>query len=125
MYTQINKRILAGRIITGLIVVFLFVDALMKVFKAKVSVDSTIALGYDESFVMNMGAILLISILLYVWDKTSMLGAILITGYLGGAVATHIISGVGTFVFALVFGIVLWLGYYLRDERLNAFVFWK
>ncbi len=125
MNIQTTKKVLAGRIIMGLLLALLAVDALMKVFKANMSLEETMNFGYSESNVVFMGVVLLLGVLLSVWKKTSMLGMIIITGYLGGAVATHLISMEGTFLAPLIFGIVLWFSFYLRDERLETFVFWK
>jgi hypothetical protein len=85
-------------------------------------IEATVKLGYPESVIIGLGAVLLISTILYLIPKTSVLGAILLTGYLGGAVATHVRVQEGWFsiVFAVVFGALLWLGLYLRDERLRA-----
>jgi len=68
--------------------------------------------------------VLLVCTVLYLIPLTSVLGAILLTGYLGGAVATHVRAGEGLFslVFPIIFGVLIWLGLYLRDDRLRALV---
>ena len=112
----------AGRIIGGLPALFLLVDAIMKFVKPAPVIEATVKLGYPESVIVGLGAVLLISTVLYLIPQTSVLGAILLTGYLGGAVATHVRVQEGWFsiVFAVVFGVLLWLGLYLRDHRLRA-----
>jgi hypothetical protein len=114
-------RLWAGRIISGLPALFLLVDAIMKFIKPAPVVQETLRLGYPESVIIGLGAVLLVSTILYLIPKTSILGAILITGYLGGAVATHVRMGEGWFpiVFPVVFGALLWAGLWLRDRRLQ------
>ena len=111
-----------GRIVGGLPVLFLLIDGAMKLVKPAVVVDATVKLGYSESTIIPIGVVLIICTLLYLIPATSVLGAILLTGYLGGAVATHVRAGEGVFpiVFPIIFGILLWLGLYLCDDRLKA-----
>jgi hypothetical protein len=125
MNIQTTKKVLAGRIIMGLLLAMLAVDALMKIFKATMSLEETMNFGYTESAVVFMGLALLLGVALSTWKKTSMLGMVIITGYLGGAVATHSISGIGSIFAPLIFGAVLWFSFYLKEERLEAFAFWK
>jgi hypothetical protein len=112
----------AGRIISALPALFLLMDGVMKLFKPALVVEATVKLGYPESVIIPIGIVLVVSTVLYLVPRTSVLGAILLTGYLGGAVATHVRVGEGAFsvVFPLVFGVLIWLGLYLRDERLRA-----
>src|ERR1700681_2957071 len=120
-----NKRLWIGRILSGLMIVFLLVDGVMKVMKARVAVDGSVQLGYPESVVFGIGAILLVSTALYAIPRTSVLGAILLTGYLGGAIATHVRVGSPLFgytLFPIYVGVVLWAGLYLRDARLRALI---
>lgn len=120
---QVSKGTLwAGRIISGLPVLFLLVDGAMKLFKPAPVVEATVGLGYPESVIIPIGVVLIVCTILYVIPKTSVLGAILLTGYLGGAVATHVRTGESLFsiVFPVIFGVLLWLGLYLRDTRLRA-----
>ena len=111
-----------GRILTGLVGLFLLLDGVMKLVKPDVVVKATTELGYPESSIFGMGLALTIGTLLYLFPRTAVLGAILVTGYLGGAVATHVHAGHGAFEisFAVVFGVVLWGGLFLRDARLRA-----
>ena len=117
-------RLWAGRIIGGLPALFLLVDAIMKFVKPEPVVKETVRLGYPESVIIGLGVVLLVSTILYLIPQTSVLGAILLTGYLGGAVATHVRVQEGWFpiLFPVVFGVLLWLGLYLRDDRLRALV---
>lgn len=114
----------AGRIISGLPVLFLLVDGAMKLFKPAPVVEATVRLGYSENTIVPIGIILLICTVLYLIPKTSVLGAILLTGYLGGAVATHVRAAAGAFpiVFPIVIGGLLWLGLYLRNRSLRVLV---
>ena len=117
-------RLWAGRIISGLPALFLLVDAIMKLFKPSFVVDATVKLGYPESVIIGIGLVLLASTILYLIPITSILGAILLTGYLGGAVATHVRVGEGWFsiLFPVVFGVLLWAGLWLRDELLQKLI---
>jgi hypothetical protein len=114
----------AGRAISALPVLFLVVDGVMKLIRPEIVVTATLELGYQETVIIPIGVVLLISTILYVIPRTAVLGAILLTGYLGGAVATHV--RVGTEAFSLFFpafiGALLWLGLYLRDHRLRKLV---
>jgi hypothetical protein len=117
-------RLWAGRIIGGLPVLFLLVDAIMKFVKPAPVLEATVKLGYPESVIIGLGVVLLVSTVLYLIPKTSVLGAILLTGYLGGAVATHVrVQEVWfSILFPVIFGVLLWLSLYLRDHRLRALV---
>ena len=126
--TQTNpvskKALWAGRIISTLPALFLLLDGVMKLVKPKPVVDATVGLGYSESVILPLGIVLLICTILYSIPRTAILGAILLTGYLGGAVATHVRAGEGLFpiLFPVIFGVLLWGGLWLRDERLRAFI---
>ena len=111
----------AGRIMSGLPALFLLMDGIMKLFKPPVVVQATVELGYPESVIFGLGLTLLASTLLYLIPRTSVLGAILLTGYLGGAVATHVRVGGPAFnvVFAVMVGALLWGGLWLRDRQLR------
>jgi hypothetical protein len=117
-------RLWAGRILSGLPALLLLVDAIMKLIKPAPVVEATVKLGYPESVIIGLGVVLLLSTILYLMPKTSVLGAILLTGYLGGAVATHVRVQEGWFsiLFAVVFGALLWAGLWLRDERLQKLI---
>jgi hypothetical protein len=99
-------------------------DAGMKLFKPSFVVQATIQLGYPESVIVGIGFVLLASTALYLVPRTAILGAILLTGYLGGAVASKVRVESGWFdlVFPVVFGVLLWGGLWLRDRRLQQLV---
>lgn len=119
-----KKNVWAGRILTWLPALFLLLDGVAKPFKPLPVVEGTVKLGYAESTIIPIGIVLIICTVLYLIPRTAVLGAILLTGYLGGAVATHVRAGDGAFgvVFAIAFGALVWLGIYLRDERLRELV---
>jgi hypothetical protein len=116
---RINKTVLTGKILFGLCVVFLFVDAIMKVVINPHAVKGTADLGWSEAAVQPIGILLLICTILYAVPRTTLIGAILLTGYLGGAVATMARIGV-PFAFPLIMGILVWLSLYLRNEKFKA-----
>ena len=119
-----TKTLWAGRIMSYLPALFLLFDAISKLVKPAPVVEATVALGYPESVVVPLGIVLLICTVLYLIPKTAVLGAILLTGYLGGAVATHvrISDSLFTIFFPVIFGILIWGGLYLRDERLRMLI---
>lgn len=113
-----------GRVISGLVVLFMLFDSITKIMKESHSVDATVKMGFPASAVVGIGMALLIGVILYVIPRTSILGAILIVGYLGGAVASNVRAQSPAFnsIFAITFGILAWLGLYLREARLRALV---
>jgi pimeloyl-ACP methyl ester carboxylesterase len=113
----------AGRIISALIAMFLLMDGVMKLLKPEPVVTGTVELGYPESVIVPLGIALLASVVLYIIPRTAVLGAILLTGYLGGAVATHVRVLHPLFshtLFPVYMGVLLWLGLVLRDARLRS-----
>jgi hypothetical protein len=120
--TETIKRPWVGIIVSALPVLFLLMDAAGKLLKPEPVVSGTLELGYSENVIVPLGITLLISVILYAVPVTSVLGAILLTGYLGGAVATHVRVGnpLATHVlFPIYIGVLLWLGLYLRDMRIR------
>jgi hypothetical protein len=114
-----------GRIMSGVPALFLFVDAIGKLMKPKAVVDGTVQLGFPESVLLGLGIVLLVCTILYVIPRTAILGAILLTGYLGGAIATHVRVGHPLFshvLFPIYVGMLLWGGIYLREPRLRALI---
>ncbi len=114
----------AGRVITALAVVFLLFDSVIKVLQLAPAVEATAQLGYPERVVFGLGLLELVCLVVYVFPRTSVLGAIMLTGYLGGAIATHVRNGSDLFslVFPVLIGGVLWGGLFLRDHRLRALI---
>lgn len=114
-----------GRIMSILSILFFLMDAVMKLLKPAFVVDATVKLGYQEGVIQGLGIALLIGTILYAIPGTSVLGAILLTGYLGGAVASNVRVGNPLFsnvLFPVYFALVLWGGLYLRDKRLRALI---
>ncbi|MEZ4657817.1 MAG: DoxX family protein [Caldilineaceae bacterium] len=113
-----------GRIVSALTVLFFIFDGVTKVIKIPQVIESTVQLGYQESHIVLIGILMLLCTAIYVIPQTAVLGAILLTGYLGGAVATHLRAGSGAFpiIFTIVFGGLVWLGPYLRNPKLRALV---
>jgi hypothetical protein len=113
-----------GRILQLLLIVLLLFDAGIKVLKLDFAVKATIEAGYPVSAVAPVGWTLLISLVVYAIPRTAVLGAILLTGYLGGAVATnvHRSSSLGFDLFPAVIGALVWAALYLRDERLRTMI---
>lgn len=113
-----------GRVITGLPFLFLLLDGVVKLFKPAPVVEGTIKYGYSESVIIPLGIVLLCCTILYIIPRTAVLGAILLTGYLGGAVATHVHAGEGAFpiLFPVFFGAMIWGGLYFRSERLRSLI---
>ncbi|MDB5323119.1 MAG: hypothetical protein JWN40_4750 [Phycisphaerales bacterium] len=112
-----------GRVMSALPALFLLMDAVMKFMKPKMVVEGTVKMGYPEYVIIPLGVVLLVCTLLYMVPATSVLGAILLTGYLGGAVATHVRVGDPLFshaLFPVYLGVLLWGGLVLRDPRLRA-----
>jgi hypothetical protein len=111
----------AGRVMSALPILFLTADGIAKLIKPVQVVETTVKLGYPESVIFGLGVVLLICTILYAIPRTSVLGAILLTGYLGGATATHV--RVGGPIFSILFpglmGALIWGGLYLRDGRLR------
>ncbi len=120
-----KSRLWTGRIFSGLIAAFLIMDGVMRVMMLPVVVEGSKKAGFPEGSMFWIGWVLLVCTLLYVIPRTSVLGAILLTGYLGGAVATHVRIGDPLFshtLFPVYFGILAWGGLYLRDRRLPALI---
>jgi hypothetical protein len=118
-------RLWTGRIMSALPALFLFVDGVGKLVKPAPVVEGTVQLGYPESVLLGLGIVLLACTVLYVIPRTAVFGAILLTGYLGGAIATHVRVGSPLFshmLFPVYIAVLLWGGLYLRDERLRALI---
>ena len=114
-----------GRVLSTLLILFLLFDSVLKFMKPQPVIDSFTHLGIPITLDYPIAIILLICTILYALPPTSVLGAILLTGYLGGAVMTHLRAGDPLFSHALFptyLGVLLWLGLYLREPRLRALV---
>lgn len=114
-----------GRLLTALPVVFLVIDAVVKFSGMKVVADTMAQLGWPVGLAAPLGVLLLACTALYVFPRTAALGAVLLTGYLGGAVATHVRVGDPLFshvLFPIYVGALLWGGLVLRDARVRALI---
>ena len=122
----ISKRTLrAGEILSGIAVLFLLFDSIIKVMVIAPVEASFTQLGYPVSVSRGIGLLLLVCLVTYVIPRTSILGAILLTGYLGGAVATHVRVGSPLFthvLFPIYVAMLLWGGLLLRDARVRALI---
>jgi len=109
---------------SGLPALFLAVDGVMKLAAPAPVTESMLELGYPDRLTAGIGILLLACLAAYLYPRTSALGAVLLTGYLGGAVATHVRVEAGLFpiFFPIVLGALLWGGLFLRDDRLRALV---
>jgi DoxX-like protein len=116
-----KKMIWTGRMLTGLSSLFLLLDGVMKIFKPVQVLDATARLGYPVTTLTGIGVTLIACTLIYVLPRTSILGAILLTGYLGGAVASNVRAGSGWFetIFPTLIAALVWGGIWLRDRRLR------
>lgn len=118
-----RKELWAGRVLSGFAVLFLAFDATMKVFRLPPAVEATGQLGYPESVIVPIGLIQLACLIAYLIPRTSVLGTVLWTGYLGGAVATHVRVGSPLFshtLFPIYVAAFHWAGLWLRDHRARA-----
>jgi hypothetical protein len=117
----------AGWILSLLPALFLLFDAGLKFARPKDVVTTTVEMGYAESVIAPLGAILLVCTIFYLFPRTAVLGAILLTGYLGGAVATHVRhqDPAWMILFPVVFGALIWGGLVLREPQLRALVLWR
>jgi len=117
-------KLWAGWIMGGLPALFLLFDAGMKLDKPEFVVKATVELGYRESTIVPLGVALLMSTLLYFIPRTSVLGAILLTGYLGGAVDAQVHAGksLGEILFPVIFGVLLWGGLFLRHTHVSRLI---
>ncbi|HEY2425940.1 MAG TPA: DoxX family protein [Pseudolabrys sp.] len=120
-----NAALWTGRIMSGLVIAFMLLDGAMKLVPLDVVVTTSEQMGIPGSLARTLGVIGLICTLLYAVPRTSVLGAILLTGYLGGAIASHLRLGDPIFthtLFGLYLGLLAWGGLYLRDARLRALI---
>ena len=115
----------SGRVVSGLVIVFLLFDGAIKLVPWPVVTETMDRMGYgsSETLARSLGLITLVCTVLYAVPPTSILGAILLTGYLGGAIASHVRIGSPLFshvLFGLYLGLMVWGGLWLRDRRLHA-----
>lgn len=116
-----SKRI-TSYIMSGLVILFMLFDSIMKFVKPPEVIKGTVDLGYAEHHLPVLGTLGLVSTLLYLFPRTTILGAVLLTGYFGGAVATHVRLDNPLFthvLFTVYLGILLWGGLWLRNAKLR------
>jgi DoxX-like protein len=122
-----SKALWTGRILSGLVAFFLLVDAGFKLIRPlpAPAVEAFGKLGYPVEFAGGIGVLLLACVVVYLIPRTSVLGAILLTGYLGGAVASHVRVGDPWFshaLFPVYVGLLIWGGLYFREPGLRAII---
>ena len=118
-----NSRVVGGTFMSAIAVVFLLFDSAGKLLKVGPVVEGTAQLGYPESVIQPIGLILLLCVIAYVIPRTAILGAVLLTGYMGGAIATHVRVGSPLMtheLFPIYVAALFWGGLFLRDERLRT-----
>jgi ABC-type transport system involved in cytochrome c biogenesis permease component len=117
-----RKARVTGRVLSGIVIAFLLFDSMTKLLLVNEVVTASAKSGYPIGLLQPIGAILMGCLVLYLIPRTSVLGAILLTGYLGGAVEANLRVGaplLSTALFPVYFGILAWAGVYLRDRRLR------
>ena len=118
----------AGRIISGLVVAFLLFDGAIKLVPLDVVITTSQELGIPTQLARTLGVLTLTCTLLYAFPRTAVLGAILLTGYIGGAIYVHVRAGSPMFshtLFGLYLALLAWGGLWLRDARLRALIPWQ
>lgn len=121
-YTEVSRRAWAGRIITSLVVAYLLFDSMIRVLKLDAAVGGFERLGYPESLVVPIGLVELAGVILYVFPRSAVLGAILLTGHLGGATAAILRLENPWFLLPVGLGALVWGGLYLRDDKVSALI---
>ena len=122
-----NAALWTGRVLSGLVILFLTVDGVIKLVPIQPVIDSMRELGYPTSvsFARFIGVVTLVCTALYAWPRTSLLGAVPLTGLMGGAIATHLRLDHPLFshtLFGVYLGVIAWGGLWLRDARLRALI---
>jgi DoxX-like family len=120
-----TPKLWTARIITALVVLFLLFDLIVKLLRLPVAVQANVQLGYPESAVLDIGIIELLCLVTYLIPRTSVFGAILLTGYLGGAIASQLRAGNPLFshtLFPIYIALLIWAPLFLRDERVRALI---
>ena len=116
------KRLWAGRIISALAALLLLFSGAMKLLKAPAVIVGMAHYGYPEHLILGIGVLEIGCTIVYLIPRTAILGAVLMTAYLGGATATNVRVGDPSFIGPVLAGVFVWAGLYLRDERLSALI---
>jgi hypothetical protein len=120
-----NKTLWIGRIMSGLVILFLLFDGAIKLIPLDIVTETSAQLGIPVHLARTLGVLTLAGALLYAMPQTSVLGAILLTGYLGGAVYVHLQASSPIFthlLFGVYLGVLMWGGLYLRDARVRDLI---
>ncbi len=120
-----NKALWTGRIISGIVILFLLVDGGIKLIPIEAVITTSRELAIPEHLARTLGVLTLVGTLLYAWPRTSVLGAIFLTGYLGGAIYVHVRAGspmLSHTLFGVYLGLLIWGGLYLRDGMVRALI---
>jgi hypothetical protein len=129
MEPQPHKAMIwTGRILTALVALFMAFDSIIKVIKIDVVVESFARLGFADTVSRGIGGIEIVATLLYLFPRTAVLGAVLLTGVYGGAIASHLRIDDPLFshtLFGVYLGAVMWAGVWLRDARLRSLLPWR
>jgi DoxX-like protein len=124
--TSVSRGALwTGRVMSGLVIAFLLFDGAMKLIPLQVVIDTSQQMAIPLDIIRTLGTLTIIATLLYAWPRTSVLGAILLTGYLGGAIYAHYRLADPLFthtLFGVYLGLLIWGGLYLRDPRVRALI---
>jgi len=119
-----RKQLWAGRVVSALPVLMLLFSGILKLMNPAPVTQELLRLGYPENSALGLGILELSCTAVYLIPRTSVLGAILLTGYLGGATATHVRIG-DPFLPSILVGLLVWAGLFLRDHRLRALLPWR
>jgi len=122
--TSVSKRVLAGRIISGVPILFMIFDGGIKLTNTAPVTDAFAQLGYPLALAPTIGILALVCTAIYAIPRASVLGAVLLTGYLGGAISTQVRAGASAFsvFFPIIIAALIWGGLFLRDDRLSEFL---
>jgi hypothetical protein len=117
-----KKRLWSGRIVSALPILMLLFSGIMKLMKPAPVLQGFAHYGYVESLIVGIGVLEIACTVVYAIPRTAILGAILMTAYLGGATASNVRVGDPAYVITVLLGVLVWIGLYLRDNRLSALV---
>jgi hypothetical protein len=123
--SSISKPLVAGRVVSALVVLMLLADSFAKIMKATPVLTAQAELGFPDRLTASIGFVLFVCTCVYALPRTGILGAILLTGYLGGAVAVKLRIGdslFGQVLFPVYIGVMVWGGLFLREGRLRALI---
>jgi hypothetical protein len=116
-----KKLLWTGRVISAVPVLMLFMSAIMKLIKPPPVAEGFTHLGLPETLAIGLGILELVCTAFYLIPRTAVFGAILLTGYLGGAILSHLRVG-DPFIGPIIFGVLVWAGLFLREPRLRALI---